>query len=173
MGCYLRAVRGSVSRTAWVEAEALSPDIMLRSFHRVCLLATMTRSATALRIGMPPTLLHAASPVATQRAATYASAASSLEEQVKETVAASKVVVYSKSWCPFCQKTKGLLDSMDILYTAVELDELDNGDALQTTLLDLTGQRTVPNVFIGGKHLGGNDDTQRAAKSGALQELLK
>ena len=36
----------------------------------------------------------------------------------------------------------------------------------------MTQQRTVPNVFVGGKHLGGNDDTQQAARSGKLAELL-
>ena len=98
--------------------------------------------------------------------------AEDLEAQIKSTVAGSKVVVYSKSWCPFCQKTKGLFDDMGIEYTAVELDLLDDGQAIQEALLGLSGQRTVPNVFIGGAHLGGNDDTQRAAKSGKLQELL-
>lgn len=53
-----------------------------------------------------------------------------------------------------------------------ELDEMDNGGDLQRTLLQMSGQRTVPNVWIKGKHLGGNDDTQNAAASGKLQELL-
>jgi glutaredoxin 3 len=43
---------------------------------------------------------------------------------------------------------------------------------VQDELEMLTGQRTVPNVFIGGVHLGGNDDTQNAAASGKLQEML-
>jgi glutaredoxin 3 len=38
-----------------------------------------------------------------------------------------------------------------------ELDVLPDGAAMQAALLELTGQRTVPNVFINGKHLGGND----------------
>merc|ERR1719271_619179 len=88
-------------------------------------------------------------------------------------VAGSKVVVFSKSWCPFCAQTKALFDSNGIEYTAIELDERDDGALLQETLLGITGQRTVPNVFIGGEHLGGNDDTQKAAKSGKLAEMLK
>jgi glutaredoxin 3 len=99
--------------------------------------------------------------------------AGDLEAQIKSTVAESKVVVYSKSWCPFCLKTKALLDSMGVEYKAVELDELDDGAAIQEALLGLTKQRTVPNVFVGGAHLGGNDDTQRAAADGRLQEMLK
>jgi glutaredoxin 3 len=53
-----------------------------------------------------------------------------------------------------------------------ELDKMDNGAAIQDALLDMTGQRTVPNVFVNGKQLGGNDKTQAAAKSGELQKLL-
>ena len=83
------------------------------------------------------------------------------------------MVVYSKSWCPFCQRTKGLFDSLGVEYTAVELDQLDDGPAIQDALLGLTQQRTVPNVFVGGEPLGGNDDTMRAAASGKLQEMLK
>ena len=102
-----------------------------------------------------------------------ASADATLEAQIKATVAESKVVVYSKSWCPFCRKTKDLFESMGVAYTAIELDEMDDGAEIQGALLDLTKQRTVPNVFVGGQHLGGNDDTMRAAADGRLQEMLK
>lgn len=50
---------------------------------------------------------------------------------------------------------------------------MENGAEIQSALLDISGQRTVPNVFIKGKHLGGNDDTQAAARSGKLEEMLK
>ena len=43
---------------------------------------------------------------------------------------------------------------------------------LQAALLTMTQQRTVPNVFVAGEHLGGNDDTQQAARSGRLAALL-
>ena len=102
-----------------------------------------------------------------------ASADAGLEAQIKSTIAESKVVVYSKSWCPFCQRTKGLFDQLGVEYTAIELDEVADGPAIQEALLGLTQQRTVPNVFVGGNHIGGNDDTMRAAQSGKLQEMLK
>ena len=54
----------------------------------------------------------------------------------------------------------------------VELNDLADGDAIQAGLQAMTGQRTVPQVFIGGKHVGGCDDTLAAYKSGALKELL-
>lgn len=48
---------------------------------------------------------------------------------------------------------------------------LDDGSAIQSTLKELTGQTTVPNIFIGKKHIGGNSDLQAA--KGTLPELLK
>lgn len=61
---------------------------------------------------------------------------------------------------------------MEINATIHELNKMEDGPDIQQALLELTGQRTVPNVFIKGNHIGGNDDTQAAAKSGKIQELL-
>lgn len=49
----------------------------------------------------------------------------------------------------------------------------DNGAAIQNYLLQRTGQRTVPNIFINQNHVGGCDDLMAANQSGKLQELLK
>ena len=51
-------------------------------------------------------------------------------------------------------------------------DVPDNGQELQDTLQNMTGQRTVPNVFIKGKHLGGCDDTMKANAEGRLAGLI-
>jgi len=93
-------------------------------------------------------------------------------EEIKEVVGGNKVVVFSKDYCPFCKKTKELFDEKGIAYTAVEINLKANAAEYQAALLDMTGQGTVPNVFVGGSHLGGNDDTQAAAKSGKLEEML-
>ena len=53
-----------------------------------------------------------------------------------------------------------------------QLNEVDDGADIQATLLEITGQRTVPNVFIKGQHLGGNDDLQASIASGKLKEML-
>merc|ERR1719453_723448 len=98
--------------------------------------------------------------------------ASQLEDSIQQTTASNDVVIYSKSWCPYCAQTKALFDEMKQPYTAIELDQREDREALQAALLEMTQQRTVPNVFVGGKHLGGNDDTQRAARSGDLAERL-
>jgi glutaredoxin 3 len=54
-----------------------------------------------------------------------------------------------------------------------ELDRRPDGAGLQQTLAQMTGQRTVPAVFVNGQHLGGNDDTQSAFRSGKLQSMLQ
>ena len=95
--------------------------------------------------------------------------ANSVEDMIKN----EKVLVFSKSYCPFAKKTKDLFASKGIDAKIYELDQMPNGQQIQDKLKELTGQGTVPNVFIGGKHLGGNDDTQKANGNGQLDEKLK
>eukprot|EP00536_Pseudo-nitzschia_multiseries_P010388 jgi/Psemu1/203138/e_gw1.315.25.1 len=86
----------------------------------------------------------------------------------------NKVVVFSKSYCPFCVATKDLFKALNVNAEVLELDLMGNeGVELQTALFKKTKQKSVPNVFVNGKHVGGNDDTQAAARNGTLQEMLK
>ena len=82
--------------------------------------------------------------------------------------------VFSKSWCPYCKKAKRILSEFQLKsYNVIELDERNDGDALQDALGQMTGARSVPRVFIGGKCIGGGDDTERLSKDGKLKELLE
>ncbi|KAI0397293.1 putative glutaredoxin [Xylariaceae sp. FL0594] len=81
------------------------------------------------------------------------------------------VAVFSKSYCPYCKASKELLDRFGAKYYTIELDMEADGSALQNALQELSGQRTVPNIYIGQKHIGGNSDLQ--AKAGELKDLLK
>ncbi|ETW86753.1 glutaredoxin [Heterobasidion irregulare TC 32-1] len=82
-----------------------------------------------------------------------------VKDFVNDTIAQNQVTIFSKSWCPYCKRAKGLFasDYSDVKVKVIELDERDDGDAIQAALLELTGQRTVPNVFINKKHVGGSD----------------
>lgn len=91
----------------------------------------------------------------------------------KSEIESNKVVVFSKSFCPFCKKTKSLLNGMDVDYKLYELNEMDDGADIQKALEEISGQRTVPNVFINGEHVGGNDAMQAAAKDGSLEKMLQ
>nr|POE56453.1 glutaredoxin [Quercus suber] len=81
------------------------------------------------------------------------------------------VAVFSKSYCPYCTSTKRLLSEMGVKPYIIELDQVDDGAAIQDALEEITHQRTVPNVFIDHKHIGGNSDLQ--GKRSQLPELLK
>jgi glutaredoxin 3 len=86
-------------------------------------------------------------------------------------------VIFSKSYCPYCNNAKGVFNSRDAKYKAIELNQIDDGDDIQSALHKMTGQRTVPNIFIGGAHIGGSSDLDAVVKNGkngkTLEELLK
>mmetsp|Transcript_63792 Transcript_63792/g.88045 ORF Transcript_63792/g.88045 Transcript_63792/m.88045 type:complete len:93 (+) Transcript_63792:55-333(+) len=89
-----------------------------------------------------------------------------LKSQLENQIATEKVMVYSKSYCPYCVKTKDKLKSGGVQFVAVEMDQVANGGDIQNTLQGISGQRTVPNVFVGGKHVGGNDDVHSKISNG-------
>ncbi|RDX72523.1 Glutaredoxin-C2, partial [Mucuna pruriens] len=93
------------------------------------------------------------------------------------------VCVCSKSYCPFCVQVKQLFGNLGVSYKAIELDTewIDlsqevtvstDGNEIQAALHEWTGQRTVPNVFIGGNHIGGCDTTTNLHAQGKLVPLL-
>ena len=81
-------------------------------------------------------------------------------------------MIFSKSYCPYCVATKKAAQQLKAEFIAHELDKMPNGSQIQAELLQKTGQRTVPNVFVNGKHIGGNDDFQAAIKKGEIQKML-
>jgi len=81
----------------------------------------------------------------------------------------NSVMVFSKTTCPFCLKLKSTFKQNRIDFTAVELDTMGPmGSDMQKALLDLSGQKTVPNVFVNGKHIGGSDTTLQLLNEGTL-----
>ncbi|KAG8982852.1 glutaredoxin [Tulasnella sp. JGI-2019a] len=93
-------------------------------------------------------------------------------EIVDSAIAGHKVVVFSKSYCPYCKPTKELLISelgKDGV-TIYEVDEMAEGSDILAYLKEKTLQEYVPNIFINQKH--GNDEIQAAKKDGSLAKLL-
>lgn len=88
----------------------------------------------------------------------------------------SPVVVFSKSYCPFSAKAKHILLSAYTLTPPpfiVELDKHPQGVVLQELLRKTTGRRTVPNVLVNGKTIGGGDEMEMLWKSGELPARIK
>ncbi|CAA2956015.1 glutaredoxin [Olea europaea subsp. europaea] len=77
--------------------------------------------------------------------------------KAKQIVNSNPAVVFSKTYCGYCKRVKQLFSQLNATYKVIELDEESDGDEIQMALAEWTGQRTVPNVFIGGKHIGGCD----------------
>ncbi|KAI3936943.1 hypothetical protein MKX01_015159 [Papaver californicum] len=75
-------------------------------------------------------------------------------EKAKEIVSSTLMVVFSKTYCGFCTSVKKLFTQLGTTFQVIELKQESDGDDMQDALLEWTGQRTVPNVFIGGKHDG-------------------
>ncbi|ONI19627.1 hypothetical protein PRUPE_3G288100 [Prunus persica] len=92
--------------------------------------------------------------------------------KAKEIVSSNSVVVFSKTYCPYCVSVKQLLTQLGAKFKAIELDTESDGAQIQSALGEWSGQRTVPNVFIGGNHIGGCDTTTALHKEGKLVPLL-
>ncbi|XP_042470172.1 monothiol glutaredoxin-S10-like [Zingiber officinale] len=98
---------------------------------------------------------------------------SRLEESIKKTITEHPVVVYSKTWCSYSMEVKALFKRIGVEPFVIELDQLGpQGPQIQKALERATGQFTVPNVFIGGKHIGGCTDTVKLHQKGELTTLL-
>jgi len=80
------------------------------------------------------------------------------------------IVIYTKSWCPYCLAAKALLDAKGALYEEIVLD----GDRIgQMEMAARAGGRsTVPQIFVGGTHVGGCDELHDLEAAGELDEML-
>jgi len=95
-----------------------------------------------------------------------------IHSSIKELVQQDQVVIFSKTTCPFCYDAKEVFDKMGQKYTVIELNKHPQGTAVQDVLKDMTGARTVPRVFVGGKCIGGGSDTVSMYNSGTLEKML-
>ena len=99
-----------------------------------------------------------------------------VKELMDQKIANKKVFVISKSYCPFCVKAKKILQKYNIPADNMEIQEIENDkdcNEIQDYMRQLTGGRSVPRVFIGGKFIGGGDETEAAHKAGKLQGMLE
>jgi len=97
-----------------------------------------------------------------------------LRTRIEEMIALQPVMVFSKSWCPFCAQAKDALGGLGKQFAKLELDTLgpQTEAQVQDVLAEITGARTVPRVFIGGTCIGGGTDTMLLAESGQLSDMV-
>ena len=96
----------------------------------------------------------------------------SSKETAQAAIKASKIMVFSKTHCPYCKKAKEEIASLTPLFSVIELDVVKDGAAQQAALQEMTGQSTVPNIFVNGQHIGGCDKTLALIASGEFQKLI-
>ena len=80
------------------------------------------------------------------------------------------VKMFTTQVCPYCQRAKRLLEQHGV--QTIEEVRVDLQPALRDTMVQLTGRRTVPQIFIGDTHVGGCDDLYALDRRGALAPLL-
>jgi glutaredoxin len=88
----------------------------------------------------------------------------------------SLVIIFSKSYCPYSARAKSiLLDKYSIVPApyVVELDQHTLGQPLQALLAENTGRRTVPNVLVSGRSIGGGDEVTALDEKDELASTLK
>lgn len=85
----------------------------------------------------------------------------------------NEIIIFSKSYCPFCNKAKELLNGYNVKYFVNELDKQKNGETIQRELQSMTKQHTVPNIFIYGIHIGGYSSLKKLHIDNQLQYILK
>lgn len=81
-----------------------------------------------------------------------------------------KVTMYTTASCPFCVMAKNLLKQKGI--TEVEEIRVDTDPSMRQHMMDITGLRTVPQIFIGETHVGGFDDLNALNRAEKLDALL-
>ncbi len=82
---------------------------------------------------------------------------------------APKVVVYSTLMCPYCVRAKALLKAKGVAFEEIRVD-LDRDRMVE--MMQRSGRRTVPQIFIGDVHVGGYDDMAALDARGGLDPLL-
>lgn len=81
------------------------------------------------------------------------------------------VKMYTTAVCPYCIRAKSILKAKGV--TAIEEIRIDQDAAAMKHMMEITGRRTVPQIFIGSTHVGGCDDLMALDSSGGLVPMLQ
>ena len=131
----------------------------------------VSRSTPLCRFDVPapvPAVAAATAPAAVDPAAA---------KFVTEVVEAEPVVMFAMEWCEFCWSVRKLFKQLGIAYRSVDVDSVeyqkdDLGGKIRGVLAERTGAKTLPQLFVGGEHIGGATDLFDAWRNGTLQKRL-
>jgi glutaredoxin 3 len=80
------------------------------------------------------------------------------------------VTVYLSDWCPYCRRAVGLLNDKHVAFKEVNVEDQPG---FREEMIARSNRRTVPQIFIGDKHVGGCDDLFELDRSGELDRLIQ
>jgi cysteine synthase A len=130
----------------------------------------ISRSTPACRFDVPASAPPPAAPVPVEIDA-------GAQRFVSEIVQNEPVVMFALEWCEFCWSVRKLFARLGIQYRSVDLDSVDyqagdRGGKIRAVLAQRTGAVTIPQIFIGGAHIGGCTDLFNAWRDGSIQRRL-
>jgi glutaredoxin 3 len=79
------------------------------------------------------------------------------------------VVMYTTSWCPYCERARKLLAAKNVTFTEIDIESAAEKRA---EMRNRSGRTSVPQIFIGDHHVGGSDDLHALEEAGKLDSLL-
>ena len=82
----------------------------------------------------------------------------------------SEVIVYSSDYCPYCMRAKQLLANKGVSFVEIKVD---GKPQIRAAMSQKAGRTSVPQIWIGEKHIGGCDDLYALERAGKLDALLK
>ena len=99
-------------------------------------------------------------------------------ELVSSTIEREAVAMFALEWCEFCWSARKLFKAMGVPYRSIDLDSVEyqkenRGGDIRVALAARLAARTIPQIFVGGEHVGGATDLLEAYRSGRLQGLLE
>jgi len=88
------------------------------------------------------------------------------------------VILFALEWCEFCWSVRKMLAKYEIPYRAVELDSVEyqadnKGGDIRAAIYEQTGLKTIPQIYIGGEHIGGATEFFDACKDGSMRKALE
>ncbi len=85
----------------------------------------------------------------------------------------ARILMYSTRVCPYCVRAEQLLAKKGITADQIEKIRVDEHPEQRAEMMRITGRRTVPQIFIGERHVGGFDDLAELDAAGELDPLLR
>jgi glutaredoxin 3 len=84
-------------------------------------------------------------------------------------VATAPVTMYTTGWCPFCDHARSLLERRGVAWTEIDIEA---EPARRAEMIERSGRCSVPQIFIGTRHVGGSDELSALERAGELDALL-